>query len=124
MTTKYSVQAPGKHAEKGITTNFFIRIEEGPYKGVEYTYTKVKDRGVEGDELKLNFEYDVLSSPIKQVVQVEFEAVLWDILKEILIEAAENLVEESEVVEIDELEDKPLEFMPEEIYQPQKPESD
>ena len=117
--TKYSVQPADKHKAKGIATNFFIRIEEGPYERVEYTYTKVEHRGLDKeDNMKIRFEYDVLYSPVSKVVQADFEAVLWEILKEILIESADAIPEtakEPEVEVLDELEEKPIIFRPEEI---------
>lgn len=116
---KYSVQPADKHKAKGITTNFFIRIEEGPFNKVEYTYTKVEHRGLDKDDnMKIRFEYDVLYSPIEKVVQADFEAVLWEILKEILIESADAIKEEpkeTDVEVLDELEEKPIVFSPEEI---------
>ena len=120
---KYSVQPPFKHKERGISTNFFIRIEEGPYAGVEYTYLQVAHRGVDGDDnMKINFEYDVLHSPVAEVVREDFEAVIWDILKEIIINSIDSVEDEPETV--DDLEDEKIEFVPEEIIDFQKPESD
>ena len=68
--------------------------------------------------MKIRFEYDVLYSPVSKVVQADFEAVLWEILKEILIESADAIPEtakEPEVEVLDELEEKPIIFRPEEI---------
>lgn len=124
MPTKYSVQPPDKHKNKGITTNFFIRIEEGPFKDVEYTYTKVQNNGVDDDDnFHLTFDYDVLYSPVPKVVREDFEGVLWDILKEILVQTAESIAEETEEEVFDELDTTvPDEFPLEEILPP-KPES-
>lgn len=126
MTTKYSVQPPTKHQGKGITTNFFIRIEEGVFRGIEYTYTQVAHRGIDReDNMKIHFDYDVLYSPLKEVLQKDFEAVIWEILKEIILESVESIdPPPPELEEIDELETKHIEFVPEEIIDFQKPESD
>jgi hypothetical protein len=62
-----------------------IRLLEGPYKGTIYKYGKV---GFEekGDEVYLQFKYDVIESPFKdkQLKQVEFKNYIGDLLVEIM----------------------------------------
>ncbi len=131
---KYSVHGPEKHEAKGIPSNFFIKIESGPYDGVEYCYTTIQNKGVdEEDRYHLSFGYVVLYSPprLPRVVQRDFEAVLWDILCVILEEMAEAIAADTTSVEIavvDELdrtvpdEFHPEEFLPVQGYQ--QPETD
>ena len=127
----YSVHGPEKHQAKGITTNFYIRIDEGQFKDVEFTYTKVQNKGIDDadDTYHLTFDYDVLYSPprLPKVIQKDFEAVLWEILREILVQTADAISKDvsddpSEKV-FDELDTTvPDEFRPEEFVQ--RPETD
>lgn len=130
---KYSVHGPEKHKAKGIPANFFIKIESGPYAGVEYCYNTIRNKGVdESDKYHLTFDYVVLYSPphLPQVIQAEFEGVLWLILLQILEETTAAIeskeVSTSDVMVVDELDTtKDNEFKPEELYhRDQKPESD
>lgn len=128
---KYSVHDSAKHEAKGIPTNFYIRIDSGPYAGVEYTYSKVQNKGVDDDDqYHLTFDYVVLYSPphLPRVVQRDFELVLWEILCVVLEQTAEAIAKQErdgvELELVDELDTTvPDEFHPEEFVA-QKPESD
>ena len=130
----YTVHGPEKHQDKGIPANFFIRIESGDYRGVEYCYTTIRNKGVdESDKYHLTFDYVVLYSPphLPQVIQSKFENVLWFILCQVLEETAMAVetqeITTSEVMVFDELDrTRGDEFSPEELHpqQFQRPESD
>lgn len=117
MPLRYSVHPPDKHKPKGLATNFYIRIDEGEYEGVEYSYLNVKNLGIdEDDNAHLTYDYDVLYSPIPEVIKVDFEAVLWDILKDILNQVADSIPDIAVPETVDELDETRLdEFQPEEL---------
>ena len=128
---KYSIHGPEKHEAKGIPTNFYVRIDEGPFKGVEYSYTTIQNKGVdEDDNYHLTFDYVVLYSPphLTKVIKKDFDEVLFNILTVILYETAAAIKQDITVVEdvtVDELDTTvPNEFHPEEFHHNQKPESD
>ena len=130
---KYSVHGPEKHQAKGIPANFYIRIEDGNYRGVEYCYTTIRNKGVDdAGKYHLTFDYVLLYSPahLPQVNQVNFENVLWGILCEVLEETAKAIkteeIAQDNVTVVDELDStRENEFKPEELYHhDQQPESD
>lgn len=118
--------------------NFFIRIEEGKFKGVEFCYLTIENKGLDDDDkYHITPEFAILSVPPhltkverKRVAALrkEFEEVMFNIFTVILYETVQAMskeVVEVEEVFADELDTTvPDEFHPDEFYVPQQPESD
>lgn len=99
---KYTEEPIAKHREKvegtRFETDFYVRIDEGPYAGVEFVFGDVVLRagsGISGNGIdegaRLEFQYNVLYSPpkIKQVERVSFEQTLSEILNHRLMNITE-----------------------------------
>lgn len=73
--------------------HYGIRIKDGPYMGVEYSYNTVSATE-RGDNMCLHFDYSVLKSPEDIITSTEdFERWAADILHSILLNAVEDEVQ-------------------------------
>lgn len=61
-----------------------IKLTSGPYRGIIYSYGKVKF-DEDGDSCKLNFEYEVHENHM-EYVQEEFETYIGDLLQFIIMD--------------------------------------
>jgi hypothetical protein len=62
-----------------------IKLTSGPFKGIIYSYGKVKFEEQPDDSCKLNFEYEVHDSQVEYVKE-EFEFYIGELLQYIMAE--------------------------------------
>ena len=105
---KFSAHSPTE-AHKGIQDNHYLRIDEGIFTGVEFTFKDIMPTQEDAaGNMHMNYDYDVWFTPknIDENVTVrDFQLVIEDILMQVINDIAKNVVIED--VELDELVSEP-----------------
>lgn len=68
--------------KSGVTA---LKLTDGPYKGIIYSYGKVSF-DEEGDTCKLNFDYEIQDASSTNYVTEEFEQYIGDLLQFIIMD--------------------------------------
>ena len=93
--TKFSSHSPDEvHEAVEITDGYFLRIEEGDFKDVEFSFNQVIPREVDDDgNFHMDYDYTIWYSPTldPELTVAEFEKVVADILHQILMEVANTI---------------------------------
>ena len=92
MAKTYKPYVVMHHKEAGVDA---IKLTEGPFEGIMYTYGVVNfEEDEENDTLKMNFEYEILDNGGKGFGNKEpFEQYIGDILQDLIHEGiAENSI--------------------------------
>jgi hypothetical protein len=131
MTPRYSAHAPGKYRKRmDPNVDQYFRIDSGRYKGVCFTFgdirvaeekeivksPKRKSRTVNPVAAKIDFDFDIIHSPMKRVKREPFLACLSEILEKELLKVTTDVnVEDIVVGDTPELSDTPITFADHEI---------
>jgi len=114
---------PKKYVKKGLKEDHYLRIDSGPFKGIEFVFTHIAiHEDPEADRGKVVFGYDIFGSPNrKRVNPKRFHETLANILNQILLKLADETdVETTEPKELTDtptlnIDTSPDEFSPHEI---------
>lgn len=111
MTPRYSIHAPGKYRKRiDQNADHFIRIDSGRYKDICFTFgdiraheqvevTRVKrTRTAVPIAAKIDFDFDILFSPLKRVKREAFLECLTEILEKELQKRTDEVVDIDEIV--------------------------
>ena len=101
MTVKYSVHPPDKYKKKKITTDHFFRIDEGPFKGTDFTFGEIKITPTKDDKALIEFGFDILHSPVKRVVRKTFYKCISEILDVELLKMSDAAPDPEDIVPAD-----------------------
>lgn len=118
--TKYSINTPeNNHFAAGIVDGYFIRIEEGPFKGVEYTYKNLQMKGeMEDGNFLIEYDYDVWNKPVvdDSLTVAQFEEVITPILYQLMESVRDSIQEVNSPEDILEVPEEGTEFSEHELF--------
>lgn len=115
---KYSSHSPTEpHKAESIDEGYFIRIDEGPFEGVEFSFQDLKPLSEDGEgNFHMEYGYNIWYSPQtnSELTVGDFRKVIEEILHSIVLEVAEQIDVDSPEDVLESPSDGP-EFSPHEI---------